>query len=271
MKKQVAGTAIVLVVAIGGLAWLMMGDRTPAPARPAPERKAPPEAPKREPAPDPSKAREEEAMRAPAAALEAALSKRDYDAARKAVASIPGEFAASAGADRMVARLERLKKELGIGEWREIFDGRSLAGWTAPDGGWSVEGGALSGRSSLPKGEKRAMADDLVYAETLSDFELEITWSAKGETAGAKTGALGILPRVTFEGGKRQVSDGYARHTQGKRLTVMVVAVGEEAILKIDGKETTRIKLRHATGQLCLSMAPGTSVSVEQVRLKRLR
>lgn len=60
-------------------------------------------------------------------------------------------------------------KDLGRHEWRPVFDGKSLGGWKAlPGGEWTVEDGAIVGRS--PKSEARHGI--LLSDKTYGDFAL---------------------------------------------------------------------------------------------------
>jgi Domain of Unknown Function (DUF1080) len=102
------------------------------------------------------------------------------------------------------------------GEWRSLFDGRSLQHWRGyrSDGvpaGWQVVEGALT---------RVGKAGDLITRDMFGDFELELEWMV------AEGGNSGIMYRVTEAaaetyqtGPEMQVLDD-ARHPDGgSRLT----------------------------------------------------
>ena len=104
----------------------------------------------------------------------------------------------------------------GHGEWRALFDGRSLVAWRGyrrdrVPAGWQVVDGALT---------RVGQAGDLITREVFGDFELELEWMV------AEGGNSGIMYRVTEEaaetyqtGPEMQVLDD-ARHPDGgSRLT----------------------------------------------------
>lgn len=102
------------------------------------------------------------------------------------------------------------------GEWRSLFDGRSLQQWRGYRGdgvpeGWQVVDGALT---------RVGKAGDLISRDMFGDFELELEWMV------AEGGNSGIMYRVTEAaaetyqtGPEMQVLDD-ARHPDGgSRLT----------------------------------------------------
>ena len=75
------------------------------------------------------------------------------------------------------------------GEWRSLFDGRSLAGWRvyrsqAQPTGWYARDGTLV---------KDGPTDDIVTAEQFGDFELEFDWKI------STRGNAGVFYRATEE------------------------------------------------------------------------
>lgn len=102
------------------------------------------------------------------------------------------------------------------GEWRALFDGRSLSAWRGyradrvPEG-WQVVDGAIT---------RVAAAGDLITRDVFGDFELTLEWRV------AEGGNSGIMYRVTEEaphtyetGPEMQVLDD-DRHPDGRsRLT----------------------------------------------------
>jgi hypothetical protein len=111
----------------------------------------------------------------------------------------------------------------GGGEWRTLFDGRSLAAWrgfkkASVPAGWQIVDGALT---------RVGKAGDLITRDEFRDFELELEWKV------AEGGNSGIMYRVTenaeetYETGpEMQVLD-VARHKVGQsRLTAAGSAYG---------------------------------------------
>ena len=66
--------------------------------------------------------------------------------------------------------------------WKDLFDGRSLAGWTQHGGGiWTVEGGAIVGRFD----RANPGAGYLMTVDEYQDFVLELElWVDKGGNSG---------------------------------------------------------------------------------------
>jgi hypothetical protein len=109
------------------------------------------------------------------------------------------------------------------GEWRTLFDGRSLDAWrgfrnsTVP-AGWQVVDGALT---------RVGEGGDLITRDEFGDFELALEWKV------AEGGNSGIMYRVTEDAGatyetgpEMQVLDD-ARHKDGEsRLTAAGSAYG---------------------------------------------
>ncbi len=109
------------------------------------------------------------------------------------------------------------------GEWRILFDGRSLDQWRGyrsdrVPAGWQAVGGALT---------RVGAAGDLITRDVFGDFELELEWTV------AEGGNSGIMYRVTEEsdetyqtGPEMQVLDD-ARHADGSsRLTAAGAVYG---------------------------------------------
>lgn len=111
----------------------------------------------------------------------------------------------------------------GHGEWRPLFDGRSLDAWRGyrrdqVPAGWQVVDGALT---------RVGEAGDLITRDVFADFELELEWKV------AAGGNSGIMYRVTEDaaetyqtGPEMQVLDD-ARHPDGSsRLTAAGAVYG---------------------------------------------
>ena len=65
----------------------------------------------------------------------------------------------------------------GEGAWRPLFDGKSTSGWRGfkkegPPESWKVEQGCLTATA----GDGQHHGEDLVTADTFTDFELRFTW-----------------------------------------------------------------------------------------------
>ena len=90
----------------------------------------------------------------------------------------PGQTSVTASSNRTPA-----------GEWRSLFDGRTLAGWRvyrsqARPTGWYVREGALV---------KDGPTDDIVTVDQFEDFELELEWRI------SSGGNAGVFYRATEE------------------------------------------------------------------------
>ena len=107
---------------------------------------------------------------------------------RATARGIPG--LADAGVFEMIAAMKRsisgiLVLAMGgfamAGEWVELFDGKTLAGWTAANGkkpgeGWEVVDGAI---------HRKSAGGNIVSEKEYEDFELEFEWKvAKGANSG---------------------------------------------------------------------------------------
>jgi hypothetical protein len=117
-----------------------------------------------------------------------------------------------------------MRHDSGVaGEWRSLFDGRSLEQWRGfrreqVPPGWRVVDGTVA---------RVAAAGDLITRETFGDFELALEWRV------APGGNSGILYRVTEDapetyqtGPEMQVLDD-ARHPDGRsRLTAAGAVYG---------------------------------------------
>ena len=76
------------------------------------------------------------------------------------------------------------------GEWRDLFDGRTLAGWRSfrsdtPPAGWTVQDGMLARTGS---------GGDIMTVDQFANFELSLDWRV------APAGNSGIIYRITSEG-----------------------------------------------------------------------
>ncbi len=210
------------------------------------------------------------------AAAAAGLAAESYSEAAGALASMPAAFAESEAGKRLKAKVEELRARFKVGEWRSLLDD-GLKGWTRyvlgpaiKGDNWIVDRGVLVGTSSFPGAQPLGTADELVFDEPLTDYELEIEWIGEGEPADGKAAALIILPRTAFDGGKRLVSRAVGRATFGKKLSAMLIVTGAEAEWRVDGRNMKQ-PLDRTSGQLCLGLTPGLNVRIEKLRLKRLK
>lgn len=94
--------------------------------------------------------------------------------------------------------------------WVELFDGKSLAGWTSatggkPGDGWKIEDGSL---------HRAGKAGDLISEKEYTDFELEFEWAV---TAGCNSGVKYRVQKSAagWLGPEYQVLDD-AGHPNGK-------------------------------------------------------
>ena len=111
------------------------------------------------------------------------------------------------------ARLRRRRFRSRGGEWRTLFDGRSLEGWRgfkkdSVPAGWQVVDGALT---------RVGDAGDLITRDQFGDFELTLDWKiAEGGNSGIfYRGHRGV--RRTSTGPRPSISCSTTRdHTDGK-------------------------------------------------------
>jgi hypothetical protein len=97
----------------------------------------------------------------------------------------------------LTALLLLLASQPASAQWRELFDGRTLAGWrglgydSVPSAHWKVVDGAImkvpgANVAKLPDGQPAA-GGDLMTTEAFTDFELEFEWKvAPGANSGVK-------------------------------------------------------------------------------------
>ena len=216
--------------------------------------------------------------RAASEAAKAGLAAEAYGEASEALAAMPPAFESSEAAQKLKAKVESLRARFRIGEWRSLIDDPTLANWTRYVIGpairtdnWTSQGGVLRGTSSFAGAEPRGTSDELTFNEVLTDYELEITWTADGEPADGKVPALVVLPRVLFESGRRMPTRAFGRSTFGKKLTATMTMIGGEAQFKVEGRVVGSQPIGAASGQLCLGLTPGFSVRIERLMLKRLK
>lgn len=116
--------------------------------------------------------------------------------------------AAHAGALAADNRLTPEEKKAG---WRLLFDGKSLRGWlnpakmNVPGDAWKIEDGAL--RTVV----NPRVREDLLTAETFTDFELSFDWRV------AEGGNSGVKYRI-----QDTVFIDETKHTKGSRFEEMV-------------------------------------------------
>ncbi len=95
------------------------------------------------------------------------------------------------------------------GAWRELFDGKTLAGWRGfhrqePAKGWAVENGMLK-LTSMQRPPGSDIGGDLITVDQFENFEFEVEWRlSKGGNSGIKYLVSEDLPKtgrsaVSFE------------------------------------------------------------------------
>jgi len=220
----------------------------------------------------------EEAYTKCARALEEA--KDDLRAAIAAAEAYPPAFASTEWPAKLRGMGEARRTRFAVGEWQDLFDGRSLAGWkrhaTAANKAenWAVRDGKLVGRSSLAVDSKTTFADELYFEEPeIGDVEIEVTWTAEGDRmeGGKSVSGLAILPHIVITDGKRERAAGFVRAASGGTMTVLVRTEGTAATMTAGGKKVGSQTLNAARGRFCVALAPGVTVRVERVRVKRLK
>lgn len=100
----------------------------------------------------------------------------------------------------------------GAGEWRPLFDGKSLAGWrgykqSQPPSGWKAQDGLLVRVSD---------GGDLITADQFADFELALEWRvSEGGNSGIFYRAAEDTELIWYNAPEYQILDN-AGHRDGK-------------------------------------------------------
>jgi hypothetical protein len=72
-------------------------------------------------------------------------------------------------------------KDLGVHSWLPIFDGRSLAGWTATPGGtWTVDGGVIHGISPASDARHGILISDHPFGEFTARLQFKVNKGNSG-------------------------------------------------------------------------------------------
>lgn len=94
--------------------------------------------------------------------------------------------------------------DLGRHEWRPLFDGSSLAGWTATPGGqWEVKDGEIRGTSPASDPRHGLLLSDAVYG----DFTLRLKFKVTRGNSGLYFRAQRVDDPVTVHGFQAEVCD----------------------------------------------------------------
>jgi hypothetical protein len=166
--------------------------------------------------------------------------------------------------------------------WVELFDGKTLSGWTAPDpGDWRIEEGVLVGRGTT---------SHLFSPNTYTNFEFKV------EVKLNRAGNSGMYLRAAYgkgwpKGYEAQVENtspdpqrtgslyNLAKVTEqlipdDTWWTQHVLAIGNRIIIKVNDKVVTDFvdeKARHKAGHLALQQHdPGSVVQYRNLKVKRL-
>ncbi|MDP0491281.1 MAG: DUF1080 domain-containing protein [Verrucomicrobiota bacterium JB023] len=100
---------------------------------------------------------------------------------------------------------------IGGEEWRSLFDGETLTGWTNPKGEPAKEGGWIAKDGVL---YRKSLAGDLLTKERFRDFEFSFEWKI------SEGGNSGVKYRVREDrlGLEYQILDD-EKHPDGKKLS----------------------------------------------------
>jgi hypothetical protein len=123
--------------------------------------------------------------------------------------------------------------QAGAGEWRDLFDGKTLQGWRSlasatPPSSWKVVDGELVCEGG---------GGDLVSVEAFADFELELEWRvSEGGNSGIFFRAALDGPNVWSTAPEMQVLDN-ARHADG---TSPLTSAGSNYALHAPVRDVTK-------------------------------
>lgn len=179
-------------------------------------------------------------------------------------------------------------------KWVALFDGKTLKGWHAiPGGSWTVEQGAIVGRSE--KADQRHGL--LVTDKAFKNFEVQITYKAiqgnsglyfRAEEVGGVVGVYGFQAEIDPErdagglyetGGREWVVKPSAEQVNtwykpGAWNKMSVRAEGDHITVHVNGKKTAELMNDpgRKQGHIALQLHGGQDMHVlfKQVRIKEL-
>jgi hypothetical protein len=176
-------------------------------------------------------------------------------------------------------------KQNTSGEWISLFDGKTLEGWhTIPGGTWSVEDGAIIGRSE--KTDQRHGL--LVTDKSFKNFEVEIQYKAikgnsglyfRAEEVGGTVGVHGFQAEIDPErdagglyetGGREWVIQPTAEQVKtwykpGEWNTMTVRAEEGHVVVHVNGKKTAELSNDpgRKEGHIALQLHGGMDMHVQ--------
>jgi hypothetical protein len=176
--------------------------------------------------------------------------------------------------------------DLGKHEWRPLFDGKTLGGWKPlPGGQWTVEGGAIIGRSPMSEKRHGILLSDEMFGDfalrakfrvhsgdsgfyfrcepvkggvSVHGFQVEVDSSQ--ETGGLyETGGRGWVVKPTDTEIPRK------KYKPGEWTDLSVSAHGGRVVVQINGVKTAELKddPGRAKGRVGLQLHGGQEMHVE--------
>jgi hypothetical protein len=164
--------------------------------------------------------------------------------------------------------------------WVQLFDGKTLSGWTAPDpGDWQIKDGVLTGR-----GKTSHLFSPNTY--TNLEFKAEVKLNHAGNSGmyirakygngwprGYETQVENTSPDPQRTGSLYGIKKNLKQLVEDDTWwTQHVIAIGDRIIIKINNQIVVDCNdTRHASGYLALQQHdPGSVVEYRNVMVKRL-
>jgi hypothetical protein len=164
--------------------------------------------------------------------------------------------------------------------WVQLFDGKTLSGWTAPDPGeWQIKDGVLTGR-----GKNSHLFSPNTYTNLEFKAEVKLNHSGnsgmyiranygKGWPRGYETQVENTSPDPQRTGSLYGIKKNLKQLVEDDTWwTQHVIAIGDRIIIKINNQIVVDCKnTRYAAGYLALQQHdPGSVVQYRNVMVKRL-
>lgn len=192
----------------------------------------------------------------------------------------------------VVLALSLFSSALADDDWQPLFDGKSLQGWhTLPGGKWSVEDGAIVGRSEKSERRHGLLVTDQEYEDFEARLKFRVHQGDSGfyfrvrEVKGA-VGVHGFQVEVdsSYETGglyetggrgwvvKPPVAELKEHYKPGEWTELHLSARGGNVVVRINGYQTAELKddPGRRKGRLALQLHGGQQMHVEykDIRIK---
>lgn len=121
---------------------------------------------------------------------------------------------------------------------KDLFNGKDLTGWKGKAGYWSVENGAITGRTTAEK--KLAANTFLVWDGEVADFELDLDYKIEGGNSGIQYRSKLLDPKEFVVGGYQADIDAtlvYAGINYEEKGRGIICNRGKRTTIDADGKK----------------------------------